>query len=193
MGRVSTLLLSILFVSTAHAQERPEPIRVCVATLENSSRQIVSPTWQRNQLIKAFERINKSKDVKKGKAAAIEAIALESTIGPDPDVREKNCRYVLYTNLTEVLRVGEPQISLPPPGAVEVGTGAGNPRAYPPDYQSATVQYRIVRAGNLETWASGLVTAHDQLPEETRVSQLMDQIASRVASELRKPHPAALQ
>lgn len=193
MRRLAALLFSILVVSIAHAQNRPEPVRVCVSTLKNSSRHIVSPTWQRNQLIKAFERINKSKDVTKGKAVRIETVPLESTGEADPDVREKNCQFVLYTNLVEVLQPGVPQISLPPPGAVEVGTGRGDPRAYPPDYHSATIEYRITRAGNLETWASGLVTAQEQLPEETLVSQLMDQIAIRVASDLRKPRPAALQ
>ncbi len=49
MRRLSPLLLSILFISIAHAEDRPEPIRVCVSMLENSSRHIVSPTWQRNQ------------------------------------------------------------------------------------------------------------------------------------------------
>jgi hypothetical protein len=193
MRRLSVLLLPIVFVSLTQAQDRQEPIRVCVSMLKNSSRQIVTPTWQRDQLIKAFERINKSKDVRKGKAARIEAIPLESTEEPDTDVREKDCRFVLHTNLTEVLRAGVPQISLPPPGAIEVGTGPGDPRAYPPDYNDATIEWQIMRAGNLEPWASGLVTAQDRLPEETLVSQLMEQIASQVASELRKPHPVTPQ
>ena len=145
------------------------------------------------QLIKAFERINKSKDVKKGKAAPIKAIPLESTEEPDTDVRDKECAFILHTNLTEVLRVGEPKISVPPPGAVEVGTSAGDPRAYPADYWSATVDYRVMRAGNPETWASGLVTGDGQLSEDTLVSQFMDQIANRVAGEFRKPHPQAPQ
>ncbi|HKR86057.1 MAG TPA: hypothetical protein VJS37_17990, partial [Terriglobales bacterium] len=102
--------------------------------LKNSSREYVNPTWQRNELIKAFERINKSKDVKKGKAAAIQAIPLESTDEPDTDVRDKECRFVLHTNLTEVRRVGEPKISVPQSSAIEVGTRAGDPRAEPGDY-----------------------------------------------------------
>ena len=151
----SALLLSILFTSIAHAADRPEPIRLCVAVLENSSRHVVNPAWQRNQLVKALERNNKNKEVKQGKAARIEAVALESTSGPDPDVREKNCRFALFTNLTEVMRAGAPQVSLPPAGAVEVGTGPGDPRAYPPDYNTATVEYRLTRTGNPEPWASG--------------------------------------
>jgi hypothetical protein len=170
------------------AQEKPAPVRVCVATLENTSRHIVSPAWQRNQLVRALERTNKSKDVKKGKAPKIEAVALDSAGEADSTVREKNCGFVLYTNLTEVLQAGAPSISIPPPGAVAVGTTVGDPRAYPPDYHSATVNYQLLRAGNLHPWNSGLVTASDAMSEDVLVSQLMDQIASRVAAAIRKPH-----
>ena len=187
------LLVSMLLLSIVHAQDKQKPIRVCVSMLKNSSPEFVNTTWQRNQLINAFERINKSKDVKKGKAAPIEAIPLESTEEPDTDVRDKDCAFVLHTNLTKVLRVGEPKISVPQPGAIEVGTGAGDPRAYPADYRTATVEYRIIRAGNPEAWASSLVTGGGQLSEDMLVSQLMDQVANRVAGEFRKSHPQAPQ
>ena len=45
-----------------------------------------------------------------------------------------------------------------------------------------------MRAGELEEWASGVVTAHDPLPDMMLISHLMDQTANRVGSELRKPH-----
>jgi hypothetical protein len=64
----------------------------------------------------------------------------------------------------------------------------GDPRAYPEDYHSATVNYRLMRPGNLKPWAEGMATADNALPEDTLVSQLMDQIANRVAVEIRKPH-----
>ncbi|MGH9641684.1 MAG: hypothetical protein ACRD3Q_04610, partial [Terriglobales bacterium] len=139
--------------------------------------------------VRAFERINKGKDVKKGKAAPIEAMPLELTEGSDPEVRDKDCQFVLYSNLTEVVRVGTPEVILPRPGAAEIG-GTTDPRAYPDDYHSATVTYRMVRSGDIADWTSGLVSAHAQLPEGTLVSQLMDEIAIRVAKELRTPHPA---
>ena len=174
-----------------HAQDKPEPIRVCVSLLKNSSREYVNPTWQRNELIKAFERINKSKDVKKGKAAPIRAIPLESTDEPDTDVGDQECGFVLHTNLIEVLQAGDHKIGVPPPGAIDVGTPAGDPRTRTADYRTATIEYRLMRAGNPETWASSLVSG--ELPEETLVSQVMDQIANRVAGEFRKSHPAAPQ
>ncbi|HXW93725.1 MAG TPA: hypothetical protein VEK33_24455 [Terriglobales bacterium] len=191
MFRFSPLLLLLVFISVSNAQKGPEQIRLCVATLENSSLDNVSPAWQREELIKAFQRINKSKDVKKGKAASIDAVALESTKGPDPAVRQNDCRFVLYTNLTRVQRPGE--ISVPPAGAVGAGVRLGDAQAYPPDYRSATIEYRITEAGDPHPWTSGVVTAQEPQQEETLVSELMDQIASRVASELKKPHPAPPQ
>ena len=71
MQYLYAFLVSILLISVVHAQDKQKPIRVCVSMLKNSSPEFVNTTWQRNELIKAFERINKSKDVKKEKAVAI--------------------------------------------------------------------------------------------------------------------------
>ena len=52
----------------------------------------------------------------------------------------------------------------------------------------ATVSYRIMRAGELEPWASGEVMAHDPLPDSMLLSYLMDQTANRVVRDLRESH-----
>jgi hypothetical protein len=187
----SAILLSTLLISTARGQKTPEPIRLCVAVLENSSSQMVATEWQRDQLIRAFDRVNKSKDVKKGKAAGIDALALQSTKGTDSDIRDKNCRFVLYTNLVEIQKVRE--VSVPPAGAVAAGGRFGDARADPPDYHSATIGYQVMRAGDPQEWSSGMVTAQEAQQEDTLVSGLMIEIANRVASDLRKPHPASPQ
>jgi hypothetical protein len=186
MRRFSLLLSSLLFVSIAHAQNSPEPIRLCIPTFQNDSRHIVDTTWQQNQLIRAFERINKSKDVTKRKIARIEPLALVSNDEYSPEIRDKNCEYVLRTNVVEVQEAGRAQNGVPPPGAIEVGTRVGDPRAIPPDYHAASIEYRLMRAGELEVSASGLVTAQEQLPEQTVIMRLMDLLAYRVAGELRK-------
>jgi len=188
MRRILSLLVLTVLVPVINAQEKPAPVRICVGLLENTSRNIVNPAWERDQLVRALERTNKSKEVKKGKAPKVETVALESSGEADTTVREKNCDYVLYTNLTEVLQAGRPAVSVPPPGAIQVGKGMGDPRAYPEDYHSATVNYRLMRPGNLKPWAEGMATADNALPEDTLVSQLMDQIANRVVVEIRKPH-----
>jgi len=64
----------------------------------------------------------------------------------------------------------------------------GDPRAYPPEYHSATVNYRLMRAGNFRPWAEGMVNADDALAEDVLVSQLMGQVANRVVDQIRKPH-----
>lgn len=191
MRRILSLVVLAVLVPVIHAQEKPAPVRICVGTLENTSRNIVNPAWERDQLVKALERSNKSKEVKKGKAPKIETVTLESSGEADTTVREKNCDFVLYTNLAEVFQADRSTVSVPPPGAIQVGTGMGDPRAYPPDYHSATVNYRLMRPGNLKPWTEGMVTADNALPEDTLVSQLMDQIANRVVAEIRKPHDSA--
>jgi hypothetical protein len=47
------------------------------------------------------------------------------------------------------------------------------------------VNYRIGRGGDPESWASGIVTEKDTVTEDALISRLIDQIASRAASELR--------
>jgi hypothetical protein len=188
MRQLSAVLSSFLLMSLAHAQNKSEPIRLCVSTLQNSSRTVVDTTWQRNELIKAFERINKGKDVAKGKAARIETVLLESNTETDPAVRENNCQFILHTNLVEVIDAGTSDIGNPRPRSIVIGGAPNDPRANASNDNRATVSYRIMRAGELKEWASGEVTAHDPLPDAMLISHLMDRTADRVVSELQEPH-----
>ena len=186
MRRISALLIFFLSTSLVRAQNKLEPVRLCVSTLQNSSHNLIDTAWEREQLIKAFERINKSKDASKGKVARVEIVLLESNSETDPAVRENNCQFILHTNLTDLIHSGSSDIGDPRPRSVEAGGMPGDPRANGSDDNIATVRYRIMRAGELEEWSSDAVTARDQSPDVMLVSRLMDQIASRVASELRK-------
>jgi hypothetical protein len=188
MQRFSALLLPILLMSVAHAQNKPEPIRLCVSTLQNSSHNLINTTWQRNQLMKAFERVNKGKDVTRGKAARIDTVVLESDTETDPTVREQNCQFILHTNVVELIDAGTSDINSPRPHSSQIGSAPGDPNAGSANDNRATVSYRIMRAGELEEWSSGMVYAHDPLPDEMLVSHLMDQTANRVADELRRLH-----
>jgi hypothetical protein len=188
MRRLSALLSSVLAISFAHAQNKPEPIRLCVSTLQNSSRSSIDPTWQRNELIKAFERSNKGKDVAKGKAARIETVLLESNSETDPAVRDNDCQFILHTNVVEVIDAGTSDISNAQPRSIGAGTPRDEPGAISSNDNRATVSYRIMRAGELEQWASGEVREHDPLPDAMLISHLMDQTANRVVSELRGRH-----
>jgi hypothetical protein len=188
MRQLSALLTSILLMSLARAQNRPEPIRLCVSTLQNSSHTAVDTTWERTQLTKAFERSNQGKDVTKGKAARIETVLLESNTETDPAVREKDCQFILHTNVVEVIDAGTSDIGTPRPHSIDVGGARDDPRANASTDNRATVSYRIMRAGEIEVWASGVVTAHDPLPDVMLISHLMDQTANRVVSKLRESH-----
>src|SRR5690349_11899349 len=188
MRQLPALLSSFLLVSLAHAQNKPEPIRLCVSTLQNSSRTVVDTTWQRNQLIKAFERNNKGKDVTKGKAARIETVLLESNAETNPAVRENNCQFILYTNVLEIIDAGTADIGDPRRRPIVIGSTPNDPRPNSPSDNRATVSYRIMRAGELQTGASGEVTAHDPLPDAMLISHLMYQTANRVVTDLREPH-----
>jgi hypothetical protein len=186
MRRLSALLSSIFLISIASAQSKPEPIRLCVSTIKNSSLNALDMAWQRNQLMKAFERINKSKDVTKGKVARIETVLLESNTETDPAVRENNCQFILHADLVELVHSGSSDMGTPRPRPVEIGSARGDPGANASDENRASAEYRVVRAGELGVWTSDVVHAHDSSPDEILVSHLMDQVANRVADEFRK-------
>jgi hypothetical protein len=187
------LLPVVLSFPFALAAQDTEPIRLCVAVLENRSHQAVSPEWQQKELIRALERTNKKKEVTKGTAARISVVVLESTSGPDPKVQKEGCGFVLYTELVDVQPIGTARVGTTPPGAMGTGVTIGKidePPEMRRELHDATVNYRIVRGGDPEAWASGIVTAKDTATEDALVSRLMDQIATRAASELRKPRPS---
>ncbi len=194
MRRLSTFLSPILLMlismlpSLARAQNKPDPIRLCVSTLQNSSHNLINTAWQRSQLIKALERTNKAKDVANGKTARIETVLLDSNSETDPTVRDQNCQFILHTDVIEVIDAGTSEMGNPRSRSTQVGSAPVDPRTGAPEENRATLSYRVMRAGELEEWASGIVKAHDQAPDEILVSQLMDQTASQVADELRHPH-----
>lgn len=188
MRQLSVMLLPLLLMSFAHAQNKLEPIRLCVSTLQNSSHSAIDAKWQRDQLIKAFERNNKGKDVAKGKAPRIETIMLDSSSETDPAVRENDCQFILHTNVVEIIDAGTSEISDPRPHSVGIGSAPNDPGGISANDNRATVRYRIMRAGELEPWYAGEVSEHDPLPDAMLLSHLMDQTANRVVRDLRERH-----
>ena len=188
MRQHAVLLSPVLLMSLAHAQNKPEAIRLCVSTLQNSSHSAIDPAWQSNQLIKAFERNNKSKDVAKGKAPRIETIMLESSSETDPAVRDNDCQFILHTNVVEIIDAGTSDMGDPRPHSIGIGGAPNDPGGISSSDNRATVTYRIMRAGELEPWATGEVREHDPLPDAMLLSHLMDQTANRVVRDLRERH-----
>src|SRR5215472_13936684 len=165
MRQLLAVLSSFLLVTLARAQNRPEPIRLCVSTVQNSSQTALDTTWQRDQLIKAFERNNKGKDVAKGKSARIDTVLLESNSETDAAVRENSCQFILHTSVVEIVDAGSSDIGDPRPHSIGIGSAPHDPRANPSNDNRARVSYRIMRAGELEQWRSGELTAHEPLPD----------------------------
>lgn len=194
MRHLPLLLLAVVFSSSRPlTAQNLEPIRVCVAVLENRSHSAVTPEWQQKELIRALERTNKQKEVKTGAAAQVTPVAVHFTSDPDATVQKEGCGFVLYTELVDVKPVGTGRIGSTVPGAVGTGVTIGRVDE-PPDMRrllhDATVNYRIMRSGDPHSWSSGIVTEKDTVTEDALVSRLMVQIASRTAHELRKPHPS---
>lgn len=188
MRQLAVLLSSIFLMSSAHAQNKPEPIRLCVSTIQNSSHSAIDLAWQRDQLIKAFERNNKGKDVAKGKAPRIETIMLESSSETDPAVRENDCQFILHTNVVEIIDAGTGDLGDSRTHSVGIGNTPNDPAGISSNDNRATVTYRVMRAGELEPWFSGEVREHDPLPDAMLLSHLMDQTANRVVRDLRERH-----
>ena len=190
--RLLSLLLLAAFLSypSVLTAQNSESIRVCVTMLENRSHSAVTPDWQQKELIRALERTNKNKEVKKGAAARITPVAVEPTSDLDSTVQKQDCGYVLYTQLVDVHGVRNGRMGQP--GAVGTGVTIGKVDE-PPDMRrllnDATVTYQIMQRGSLHSWSSGIVTEKDTVTEDALVARLMDQIASRAAHDLRNPHP----
>lgn len=192
MRHLSLFPLAVVFsYPFALTAQNSEPIRLCVAMLETRSRSAVSPEWQQKELIRALERTNKNKEVKKGAAARIVPLAVDSTSDPDATVQKQDCGYVLFTELVDVQPVGTDRIGRTQPSSVGTGVTVGKvdePLEIRRLLHDATVNYRIMRGGDPHSWSSGIVTEKDTVTEDALVSRLMDQIASRAAHELRNPH-----
>jgi hypothetical protein len=189
-----SLLLAVVFSSPlALTAQNPEPIRLCVTLLMNRSHSAVTPEWQQKELIRALERTNARKEVKKGAAAQITAIAIDSTTSTDATVQKEGCNFVLNTELVDVQAAGTGRVGPSVPGAVGAGVTIGKVDE-PPEMRrllhDATVNFRIMRVGELHSWSSGIVTQRDTVTEDALVSRLMNQIASRAANDLRNPHPS---
>jgi len=192
MPRLLILLLAVVPSPFIFAAQNSEPIRVCVAVLENRSHSSVNPEWQQKELIRALESTNKQKEVRKGATARITAIPLDAG-DTHAKAQKVDCGFVLYTELVDVQPVGNGRIGTTLPGAVGTGVTLGKVDE-PPDMRreihDATVNYRIMRGGYPQSWASGIVTQRDTVTEDALVSRLMNQIASRAANDLRNPHPS---
>jgi|SRR5208283_991218 len=189
-----------LIALCAFAQEN-RVIRVGVATLKNQAGRSVPGDMERDRLVST---LNHQKPDKK-QHLAVQGVPLEGTTAEEvgAEAKEKQCDYVVYTSLIELRAATDPvqrgtpgTIQTGPPGTIQSNPGGtwnnpNNPRAQAmePEYR-ATVEYKLYRTGDAEAISGAPFTNQQAMPEEAVVSQVMDRIATRVFSEIKKAPPA---
>ena len=170
------------------SSSQPRAIRIGVAVPSNVSIRTVAVKAQRDRLVHFLEAINSKKDKAKGRAAIV-AVALDTDDREDAadEANKKDCDYVLFTRVTDLRQRGDvgPGPSL---GKVIVG----DPTAGPPQVQTTygEVEFRLVRVGEPEPVVVSSVSGTENEDEDTTVSRLLDRVAARVVSEVRKPAAA---
>ena len=135
------------------------------------------------------------KKKKKGAQAEtvqIEAVALDSDSPGDAirEAREKNCEYILYTNLVELREPGDPR---PPnqPNTASVGRDPlsvynSDPTTMHDPVHYAQVDYRLERLGGSEALLASSVSGQEHSDENGTVERMLFLIVNSVKSELRE-------
>ena len=193
-----SVLLTIALGSTAlRAQQDdkapPNVVRVGVPIMENTSTRTINRKLQRDWLVRGF--LPEKKKKKKGVQPAtvqIEAVALDSDSPGDAirEARDKNCAYILYTNLVELREPGDPQPQNQPNSApLSRNPYSGYPSS--PTMQDpvhyAQVDYRLERiAGSSEALLASSVSGQEHSDENGTVERLLFLIVNSVKSELRE-------
>jgi hypothetical protein len=166
-------------------------VRVGVATMKNSAGRSVPGDLQRDRLV---SNLNQQKPDKKTHVA-LQAVPLDGTSRDEAadQANQKRVDYVVYTTLIQLSLSSDPTIMARTPGTIQtnpnigVGMPGSSPGSLNQTYQ-ATVEYKLYRADG--TAVSGAPFSVQQaISDDAAVSQLMDRIAMRVASEVKKAAP----
>ena len=190
LGKMTAVLFCFSFISLGAWAQENHIVRVGVATMKNSAGRSVPGDLERDRLVSG---LNQQKPDKKTHVA-VQAVPLQ---GSDRDeianqVKQKKVDYVVYTNLIELNLSSDPMGRVPGtvqtnPGQNPIGMPGSTPGSLNQNYE-ATVEYKLYRADG--TAVSGLPFSLQQgVSEETVVSQIMDRIAMKVASEIKKAGP----
>jgi hypothetical protein len=187
MARARILAAILLFSSSIAFSQEPRVIRVGVSVMMNRTNRSVPGEVQRDRLVKA---LNDQKPDKK-LHLKVQGVALE---GADPrevtsQGDDNKCDYIVYTTLVELRTQGDPAQRRP--GTFETSphsqrdTRDPESAALNPVYH-ATVEYKLYRTGDPAAISGAPFSTDAELSEIDVVSQVMDRIASRVFSELKK-------
>jgi hypothetical protein len=194
---ISVLLTIALVSTTIQAQQddkaQSNVVRVGVPIMENTSTRTINRKQQRDWLVRGFQPEKKKK--KKGAQSdtvLIEAVALDSDSPGDAisEAREKNCEYILYTNLVELREPGDPR----PPNQPNTASVGRDPLSVYPDPTTmqdpvhyAEVDYRLERVGgSSQALLASSVSGQEHSDENGTVERMLFLIVNSVKSELRK-------
>jgi len=195
------LTLSCFLLSLCALGQENRVVRVGVAMMQTQASRSMSGHWGQDRLVAA---LNQQKPDKK-QHIKLQGVALEGA-GPEElenEAKKQNCDYVVYTNLVELESTNnsmtQPQ-QQQPPGTVQPYPGGtlGMPPNVPNNTRNmnnqyrATVDYRLYRSGDTTAIANASVSGQQGGSEEAVVSQLLNQVASRVMGDIKKT-PAAKQ
>jgi hypothetical protein len=156
-------------------------VRVGIAVMNNRSFRAVSPTWERDQLVRSLHRLRTDKKSN----VEIEAVALESSSREDAgaEAAKKDCRYFVLTTL---LDPGRPGSILVGSGDVQAPLTIGN--ANPA--RRLDMNFVILEVGEFRAVADGTTSATEYDNDDNRsADEAMGITALRVAGEIRKHRP----
>jgi hypothetical protein len=188
---VRAALVGVCLLSVCALAQENRIIRVGVATMENRTGRGVPGNVERDRLVGALngEKPDKKLHLK------VQGVPLDGATPEDVGVEatQKNCDYVVYTALVELQSSTDP--SMPPrPGTIQTNPGGvwstPNPGARPlSEEYRATVEYRFYRTGSPDAISSAPFSNRQMTSEMEVVAQIMNQIANRVFTEVKKAPP----
>jgi hypothetical protein len=195
MHRMATrILISFCLLALPALAQENRIVRVGVAMMRGQAGHI-SGHWGQDRLVAA---LNQQKPDKK-QHIKLQGVPLEGD-GPEEvenEAKKQNCDYVIYTTLAD-LQASTDSVTQPQqrPGTVQPYPGGGlglppnnpnNGRTMNAQYR-AIVDYRLYRSAD-QTAVANASVSNQGSPEEAVVSQLMNQVASRVFAEIKKAPP----
>ncbi|HVM96264.1 MAG TPA: hypothetical protein VMT89_07735 [Candidatus Acidoferrales bacterium] len=181
------LMLLLALVSVYAFAQEGRVVQVCVPAPRNVSTRSVPGNLERDRLV---SDLNQQKPDKKTHVM-VRGVPVDGTSADEigDQIKQKKCDYVVYTTITEV-RLSSDPVGMPRPGTIQtnpnigVGMPGSSPSSQNQSYQ-ATVEYKLTRVDGAAV--SGAPFSSSQgVTEDAAVSQVMDRIASRVASDVKK-------
>jgi hypothetical protein len=194
-----TIVLSFCLISLCALAQENRVVRVGVAMMQSQASRSMSGAWGQDRLVAALDqqKPDKKQHIK------LQGVPLEGTGSEElgNEAKQKNCDYVVYTNLVELQAATDS--TMQPRSGGTMGTYPGGSLGMPPNNPNntrtantqyrATVDYRLYRAGESAAISSSPLTSQQSGPEENVVAQVLNQVANRVFAEVKKSPPAAQQ